>query len=70
MRFSLCKSIGMKLKNYIQKIGKKQIQVAIELDISNTHLSHILSGKRKPSADLIIKIEQWSKKKVTLYDLR
>ena len=60
----------MKLKHYIKQIGKKQVVVADELDISTPHLSLILNGMRKPGADLIIKIEQWSNKKVTLYDLR
>lgn len=44
-------------KAYLRREGKTQNQAARDLNISHTHLSQILSGKRHPSLTLAVQIE-------------
>lgn len=45
------------LRDYLNRTGTKQEQLARRLQISQAHLSQIIGGTRKPSADLLMAIE-------------
>jgi transcriptional regulator with XRE-family HTH domain len=60
----------MKFHKYVKQTGKKRSVVAKELNISKPYLSMLLNGKRKPSADLCVRIEDWSKMDVISRELR
>jgi len=61
----------MKLKDYFtgKPKGTKH-KAAIALNITATWLSLLISEKKHPSATLAIKIEEYTKKKVTRKELR
>ena len=46
-----------KFKEYIRICGKTQVEIAKQLEITQSHLSRVLHDKRTPSMTLLRKIE-------------
>lgn len=59
----------MGLKEYLDLIGKKQKDFAVELGVSGAHVSDLVKGKKKPSPDLATKIEDLTNGEVKASDL-
>lgn len=57
------------LADWLEKTGEKQAAFAGKVDISEPHLSLILSGKRGPSLGLAKRIEAATNGKVRAIDL-
>ena len=53
---SINSSIGIKIKNFRQKLGLQAKKLAEQLEISPSYLNLIESGKRNVDANLLIKI--------------
>jgi len=50
---------GQKLRTLRERAGLSYRKLAVELDVSFTHLSNIESGMRRPSLDLAVKIADY-----------
>lgn len=60
MSSPIMQNFGEKLRTLRKKQGLTLKKLALALGLNNhSHLSNIETGKRKPSADLIIKVAQF-----------
>jgi DNA-binding transcriptional regulator YdaS (Cro superfamily) len=59
----------MELKNYLKKNGIKTIELAKVIGCQQSHVSLIANGKRKPSPELALAIEQATNGQVTRMEL-
>lgn len=50
-------SFGSFLKQYIEAIDIKQVQLAQDISIDKTYLSQLINSHRSPSEDVMIKLE-------------
>ncbi|OIN57005.1 hypothetical protein [Arsenicibacter rosenii] len=56
------------LRSYIDIQHKKKVDIASELDIHQTKLSQLLSGRREPSEDIFIRLEFHSNQFISARD--
>jgi len=51
-------SIGLRLKHYIEEKDLSAIEFSEQVGIQRSSLSHLYSGRNKPSIDLLLKIKK------------
>lgn len=62
-RLPICQDTRMpqhgreRLAAYIRRSRQKQYEVAAELQITESYLSQVLSGRRRPGLDIAVRIE-------------
>lgn len=66
---ALCDVPVMELSEYMKAKGLRDKQAAHELAISRSFLSEIRQGKKQPTLDLAVRIEEWSGGEVKPADL-
>ena len=59
----------MNLKDYLDIKSITRTRFASLVDVSQSHISNIILGKKKPSIDLVKKITRATKGEVSIVDL-
>ena len=59
----------MTLLDWLQKHGMNQAELARNLEISDNHLSQVMSGNKRPSFELLVRLHNTTRGQVSFRDL-
>lgn len=69
MEITLCNNHFMKLKDYLEKYKIGVSEFAEKAKLKQSYTSLLVNGKRRPSPEVALMIEQATNKKVTIREL-